>query len=388
LGEGRGGDDMNKWFYIFILLVVKAGAQTPALTVADSLYTVGNAGEAIKTLEEISPKTPAVYSKLARYQSATGNLDAALINYEILLSHEPGRVLTAMDYAATLVKKVRLESADSLYSLLSESYPKNANFVFQQGVIRELQKDSSAIDYFKQVIQLDNTHREALYKLAKNELQRKQYDMAVFYSQMGLETNPANASLLSILAQSYMRQNNYELAIPAFEEIIKQGQGNEFVHSRLGFAYYNEGFFEMAIQEYNAALEFEDRNSDTHYNLGKLYALTGDLEKSETHLLMAILIKKQPVDAEYLSLGLTYKLQKDHKRALEYLNKALEENPGNERALYERAIAADNYFKDLQTKIEHYQAYLNKFEGNGNEDMLYLAKTRLSDLRKEQHLNK
>ncbi|WP_240793848.1 tetratricopeptide repeat protein [Antarcticibacterium arcticum] len=370
------------------MLVVKAGAQTPALTFADSLYAVGNSAEAIKTLEEVSPKSPVVYSKLARYQSATGNLDAALTNYEILLNQEPGRVLTAMDYAATLIKKGRLESADSLYSLLSQSYPKNANFVFQQGVIRELQKDSSAIDYFKQVIHLDNTHREALYKLAKNELQRKQYNMAVFYSQMGLEHYPTNASLLSILAQTYMRQNRYHLAIPTFEEIIAQGQGNEFVHSRLGFAYYNEGFFEKAIENYKSALEFEDRNSDSHYNLGKLYALTGDLERSETHLLMAILIKKQPVDAEYLSLGLTYKLKKDHKRALEYLNKALEENPGNERALYEKAVAADNYFKDLQTKIDHYRAYLNKFEGKGNDDMIYLAKTRLSDLKKEQHLSK
>ena len=51
-----------------------------------------------------------------------------------------------------------------------------------------------------------------------------------------------------------------------------------------------------------------------------------DFDKSETHLLMAILIKKQPVDNEFLSLGLTYKMQENHKNALEYFNKALEEN--------------------------------------------------------------
>ncbi|CAN5296292.1 hypothetical protein BH23BAC2_BH23BAC2_19760 [soil metagenome] len=370
------------------MLVVKAGAQTPVLAIADSLYAVGQTRKAVEVLESADPKTQAVYLRLAKYQSATGKTKEALENYRRVLHQDPQRVLTAIEFAKTLVKAGELREADSIYTALSERYPKNGNFVYEKGVIKEMQKDSTAIDLFKETNHLDGSHREALFKLSRHELQRRQYNMAIFYSMMGLEHHPKNVSLLSILAQSYSRQNKFKLAIPAFEEIITQGQGNEFVHSRLGFAYYNESAYEKAIAQYNAALEFEDRNSDTHYNLGKLYALTGDLQRSETHLLMAILIKKQPVDAEYLSLGLTYKLQQDHKKALEYLNKALEENPGNERALYERAVAADNYFKDLQTRLDHYQAYLNRYEGTGNKDMLYLAKTRMSDLRKEQHLSK
>ncbi|MEP6262268.1 MAG: tetratricopeptide repeat protein [Gillisia sp.] len=379
---------MNRTILIFIiLLVVKAGAQTPALAVADSLHAVGQTGKAIEILEGTESKSQAVFLKLAKYQSATGNTAAALENYRIVLQKDPQRVLTAIEFAKTLVRAGELQEADSIYAALSERYPKNANFVYEQGVIREMQQDSTAIDFFKEANHLDNTHQEALFKLSRHELQQRQYNMAIFYSMMGLDHNGQNASLLSILAQSYVRQEKYKLAIAPFETIVALGQGNEFVHSRLGFAYYNEGDYVKAIEQYNMALEFEDRNSDTHYNLGKLYALTGDLQKSEVHLLMAILIKKQPVDAEYLSLGLTYKLQKDHKKAFEYLNKALEENPENERALYERAVAADNYFKDIQTKIDHYRAYINRFEGRGNEDMLYLAKNRISDLRKELHLS-
>ncbi len=379
---------MNKTIFIFvILLVAKAGAQTPALAVADSLYAVGQTGKAVETLEASDPKSEAVYLKLAKYQSATGKIKEALENYRKVLQKDPQRVLTAIEFAKTLVRAGKLQEADSVYAALSERYPKNANFMYEQGVIRELQQDSTAINFFKEANHLDTTHQDALFKLSRNELQRRQYNMAVFYSKMGLDHNLQNVSLLSILAQSYSRQQKYNLAISPFEQIIALGQGNEFVHSRLGFAYYNEGLYERAIEQYNSALEFEDRNSDTHYNLGKLYALIGDLTKSETHLLMAILIKKQPVDAEFLSLGLTYKLQKDHKSSLEYFNKALDENPLNERALYERAVAADNYFKDLQTKIDHYLAYLNKFENKGNEDMIYLAKTRMGDLRKELHLS-
>ena len=64
---------MNRTIFIFIiLLVVKAGAQTPALAVADSLHAVGQTGKAVEALESTDPKSQAVFLKLAKYQSATG----------------------------------------------------------------------------------------------------------------------------------------------------------------------------------------------------------------------------------------------------------------------------------------------------------------------------
>ena len=364
----------------------KAGAQTPVLAVADSLYAVGDYSQAITTLEKTEPKTEQVYLKLARAFQAKGNLKEAVTYYEIVLEKNPERILTKVDHAKLLIKIREFNKADSIFSLLARNYPKNAGFQYQLGLIKEQQQDSTAIAYFKNTIQLEPVHQDALFKLSKDELQRREYGMATNYSLMGLSANPTNVSLRSILAQSYYNQNFYDKAIPEFEKIIELGQGNEFVHSRLGFSYYQLFDFLNAIAHYKKALNFEDKNADTHYNLGKLYAITGDLEKSEIHLLMAVLIKKQPVDAEFLSLGLTYKLQKDYKKALEYFNNSLEENPDNERALYERAIAADNYFKDLGTRINYYELYLKKFEAEGNEDLIYLARTRLKDLRKERHL--
>lgn len=378
---------MSKYGIILLVLIVfKAEAQTSALAVADSLYSVGDYSEAIKTLERTEPKTEQVYLKLARAFQAQGNLKEAGANYEIVLEKNPERILTKIDHAKLLMKTGEMNKADSIFSVLAKNYPKNGGFQYQLGLIKEQQQDSTAITYFKNTIQLEPMHQDALFKLARAELQGREYGMAVNYSLMGLSANPGNVSLRSILAQSLYNQKFYDKAIPEFEKIIELGQGNEFVYSRLGFSYYQRSDFFNAIDHYKEALNFEDRNSDTHYNLGKLYAITGDLEKSEIHLLMAVLIKKQPVDAEFLSLGLTYKLQKNYKKAIEYFNNSLEENPDNERALYERAIAADNYFKDLETRINYYELYLKKFETEGNEDLIYLAKTRLKDLRKDQHL--
>ncbi|MCM4161572.1 tetratricopeptide repeat protein [Antarcticibacterium flavum] len=369
-----------------MLLAAKAGAQAPALAVADSLFAVGETTAALEHLEEIDPKTEAVYLKLAKYQSATGRNAAAMENYQIVLKENPERVLTTINYAKALAKAGLFREADSLYSNLSQRYPENANFYYQRGLIKEHQKEEGALDFYKQTIEFDPRHQAALYKLARHELGKSSYDMAKNYCLMGLEHHPDNASLLSVLGQTYSARAQYKKAIPVYKKLVALGQESEFIFTRLGFAYYREGDITAAIEAYNRALILENGNSATHYILGKLYALKNELDKSETHLLMSILIKKQPVDAEYLSLGLTYKLKEQYKDALDYLNKALDENRDNERAMYERAIAADNYFADLSVRIKYYRDYLEKYETIGDERMLQLAENRLSDLVRQRHL--
>ncbi|SKB75881.1 Tetratricopeptide repeat-containing protein [Salegentibacter salinarum] len=368
------------------MLAFKAEAQTSALAISDSLYVVGEYSEAIEKLQEINPQTEKTYLKLAKNYAANRQPEIALENYKKVLGQNPDRILTTIDYGELLVKTGKLEAADSLFKVLNQKYPKNAGFKYQQGLIREKLKDSTAIHFFTYTIMLDTTHQAALYKVAKDKLRNRQYTMAEHYSKRGLRANSNNPSLLSILAQTYSSLKLYKEALQPYEKLIELGQDSEFIYNKLGFAYYRLKDYEKAIINYNKALEFEDRNSATHYTLGKLYALTGDLDKSETHLLMSILIKKQPVDAEYLSLGLTYKMQEKYKDALDYFNKALEENPDNERALYERAVAADNYLEDDSTVIKYYLAYFNKYESIGNDGMLYRAKTRASDLKKKMHL--
>ena len=169
--------------------------------------------------------------------------------------------------------------------------------------------------------------------------------------------------------------------------MVSLGEGSEFIHSKLGTSYFNLDEYEKAIDHFNAALDFEDKNPTTHYNLGKLYALTGEYENAEGHLLQSILLKAVTLDGEFTSLGLTYKQMGKPKEALLYFNKALKENPENERVMFERAVVADSYYEDLQTRMNYYLAYLEKFEDVGNPDLLLLAERRVKDIRVEIHMN-
>ena len=364
----------------------KAEAQTSALAVADSLYAVGEYEEAIEVLEGVSENSERIHQSLAKYYSASGNSEKAIQHYQQLLKLNPNRLLAAIDYGNLLVRSGKLQKGDSLFEALSEKYPETAKFYYQRALIKEKQEDSTARGFFIKTITLDKFHQGALYKIAKEELENRRYSEAEKLSKQGLEANPENASLLSILAQTYSLLKEYRKAIPHYEKLLDLGQKSEFIYSKLGYANYQIFDYKRAILYYKKALELEDRNAATHFILGKLYAQTGDLDKSETHLLMAILIKKQPVDAEFLSLGLTYKLQGKHKEALDYFNKALDENPDNQRALYEKAVAADNYYKDRELVLQHYKNYLRKYEEQGNPGMLSLTRNRIKDIKKKLHL--
>ena len=357
-----------------------------ALSMADSLYAVGNYSEAIEVLRETQPMSQAALVKLAQAQKANGNFLAAIQAYEIVLKENPKRVLSAVEYAKLLSATGELKRADSIFTNLVTTYPMNAGFHYQLGLVKEKQNDSTAMTHYNLTILLQKTHQQALIKVSKRALIRGKVARAERLSKQGLESNPTNNALLSILAQAYYYQKEYELAIIQFEKLVGIGAGKEFVHSKLGTSYFHLKNYDKAIAHFNLALDYEDENPATHYSLGKLYALKGEYENSEGHLLQAIVLKDLVLDEEFTSLGLTYKYMEKPKKALAYFNRAIEENPDNERAMFERALVADSYYKDMEAKMNYYQAFLDRFGEYGSPDLITLAKYRVQDLREEIHM--
>ncbi|MDN3595488.1 tetratricopeptide repeat protein [Zunongwangia endophytica] len=380
----------NYLFLIVIFISTSAIAQSNS-KIADSLYAVGKYEEAITLMQKEDTSSVRILADLAKYYKANNNDTEALETYQKILNRDSTRVLAALNYGEALLNLGALERADSLFAKLNSRFPKNAQFYYSRGLANErMENDSVALALFSKTQELDTYHQNALYKLAKNRLKNKDYQEAIALASIGLEKKENNVSLHSIIGQTYSTMAVFYEAIPHYEKIIELGQGSEFVHTKLAFAYYKDGNFEKAIENYKQALLYEPGNSSTHYLLGKLYAQTRDFENSELHLLMAIKIKDQPIDAEYFSLALTYKYLEDHKKAFDWFQKTLKENPDNIRAMYERAVAADNYFKDLDTRINYYQAFWNKYYGDDAnylaKDMLYLTKNRISDLKEKRHM--
>ncbi|WP_300435637.1 tetratricopeptide repeat protein [Christiangramia sp.] len=374
--------------FLLISCWLSGFSQEETIKTADSLSAVGEKTEAIKLLESLQPKTETIYLKLAKIQQANGQEEEALQNYKIVLEKNPEKILTAVDYGELLLESGKLELADSLFTDLSKKYPENAGFIYRIGLAKEKKKDSTAMRYFFKTVSWDTTHQGALYKTAKYYLKNGKSYNAIVSANTGLKVRPENVSLLSILGQAYSRSLQFEKAIAPYEKLVELGEGSEFILEKLAKAYRVTSQPEKAIEAYKMILDISDMNSAVHSNLGALYLKTNEVKKAQQHFTMALLIKKQPVDREYLNIGLTFKRQENFQSAFDNFEKSLEENPENERALLERAIAADAYFEDKEAVLNLYETYINKYGESGRNDMLSVAKYRISELKSEIHQSK
>lgn len=203
-------------------------------------------------------------------------------------------------------------------------------------------------------------------------------------AKQAFETYPNNPWFLRLLALNAYSAGDYKLAIKRFEVYRKNNEINESHLRKLGYAYYFEEDLDKSIEVFGDLLEEDQYDIEVLNNLGMLHNLKADYKEAEHYLTKAIFLKRDGLDKQYLNLGLTYKGQEKYKQAISYFRKSLAEDASLIRSQYELAICADNYYEDLQTRLNYYQKVITKFENNSNtKPYLESAEFRIKELRKE-----
>lgn len=374
--------------FILIGILQRVEAQDSALGLADSLYNTGNYQAAIKLYKTTENQSAKIQQKIAQAQEARGNLAEAILYYQRALSQDNSLLIAASRYGKVLYRNSNYKKADSLFSDLILRYLENPDFYYQRALAKEKLKDSLAVVDFEKSLQLDPHHQKALYKVALFQFKEKNYRQVDSLGLHALKSYADNKNIWSLLAQNAYAKRDYPLAITRFKHLISLNYSSEFVVEKLGFSYYQQENYQKAIESFNEVLNINPENAKVHLQLGKLYNLVEEYKKAEKHLLFALLLQKIPLDEHYQSLGITYKMTRDYKKALYYFQLALEENPKKIRSQYELAIAADNYYKDLQTRLNYYNIFIDKFKKNPQaKPYILLAKRRAQDLKKEIHFD-
>jgi len=139
---------------------------------------------------------------------------------------------------------------------------------------------------------------------------------------------------------------------------------------------------------FKSVIQLDDTNHKAILSAGKVLNIQKRYKEAEVYLRMAILLADYSLDYEYHELGTSLQNQENFKEAMSYYKLALEDNPKNFRAQYQLAVCADNYYKDLQTVINYYALFLNRFENEANASYYSaLATHRLADLKEKKHLS-
>ena len=376
---------MNKSLILTCLLIcttVADAQNASALRVGDSLFALGNYNKAITFYKQVENSE----AKIARAYQMNGNSTKALYYYQKAIQKETG-LLTRYQYGKLLLSSGKLQKADSLFKALIQESPKNPEFVYQLGLAKEKQNDSTAIITYMNALNIDNEHQDALYKVAKLMAEKRNFNGAIDRISQGLEADPLSTRFLNLKAIVYFVNKEYHTAAATYEKLLELNQSNEQLHENLAESYRQTNRFEEAIDQYTILINtYDDKVPKWHYNIAKCFEALRYLDKAKYHYEIAILLQDLPVDDSYIALASVFFKQKDFKNQFEALTKAVRENPENQRAKYLLATAADNYFEDDSAVIAYYEAYLKTFGEQGQ--FAEYAKARIKDLKTDLHMNK
>ncbi|WP_246147139.1 tetratricopeptide repeat protein [Seonamhaeicola marinus] len=373
---------MKNVFLLICIIYFKTEAQSSVLHFADSLYAHGNYSKAIEHFMKYNNQSK-VYDKIAKSYIAIGNYDSAILVYEKHLTNKPEDAIEKYNYGKLLYKTKRYDTASKVFKELIDLDTSNPNYQYEMGVTLVQLKDSTALKCFLNAYELDNTHQKAIFRIAKHYLKKGKNSLADEYINVGLSSYENNKELISLKAQNYYLRKQYEKAIVWFEKLISLNESTQFIHEKLSYAYARTIAYEKAIEHQVLALKFQPKNTNNLFILGRLYERNLDFENAEKCFREALEILDEPLDQEYMQLGMVLNRQKKHKEALEVYKKAVKENVSNDQAHFFLVLTKDRYYKDFDTRIKLYETFTEKFPKSVFVEM---ANHRISELKKEKFL--
>ena len=228
--------------------------------------------------------------------------------------------------------KVSHNSAKSNSSYASELYKLAEDAIAINDTATRNKYFLEAIPYFEKAIEIYPDFSEALVRLGNiyytmngdYKTMFKYYIKALEKSPLDVDVwgNTTGLLVRNIDEPEYEKQIwlKYQELSPAYFESYFQ-MGNLYYHS-------SEPQYDSAIYYYEKAIARNVNDSEIFFQLGRSYGFINDFVKARENLLKASAIKEHP--EIYKFIGVTYGMEGKDILALDYFEKALRLDPGNE----------------------------------------------------------
>ncbi len=375
---------MKKSIQIFLLLVTgNSIAQSSGLSVADSLYALGNYTGAINEYAKDNRANSNL--QIARAYNAIGNYDKAIIQYEDVIANNPSFELPRFELGKLLLKTNKTQEAVyQFYDLIQEG-SRNPEYYYYMGTTMiELDSFKEGIQFLKTAYNLDNEHLRSIFQLGKYYVGQQEKDSVLLYVDKGLDFYPNDVSLINLKALAMFNNDEYEKARILFEKLLDLGEGKPYIYEKLGQCYYRLWEFEKAKDAYNVLLNFDESIPTAYNGLGSVYWKEQKLDSAALFFKKAIKAKKPVLAGEYFALAGLAREQNDLKAALNYYQLAFEEDDTNYMVYYQICTLVDQLYEDPKVKLNQYSSFLEKF-GDKKPYFSDVVAKRISELKEEMH---
>jgi len=130
------------------------------------------------------------------------------------------------------------------------------------------------------------------------------------------------------------------------------------LHLKYAQVLLNKGKFEAALKQLKFVENVESGNPDVYLIQGSAWLVMGEMENAKNAFRNAIKYAGNDIDEIYYHIGSAYVQSAEVRIAIEYFEKAVQQNPKNEVALYELGFFCDQ-IGEFDKSIKYYNRYLD-----------------------------
>lgn len=296
--------------------------------------------------------------------------------YEKKHSEEPDNVNYVVEYARAIYQQGgRFEESNELLESIEpdednyieymhllgcgymyiENYDKAQGYLEKWVTETEKLKDDGTERTRKAIKRLGRAYQY----MANNLMCKEEYEEAEKYFNKAIDTGEHTIEFCEDIARLYMVQDRYDDAISACDRVLEYDAGSVMGHALRGDALRELGYYRDSLEEWEACISSDPYNLGAYIRKIEMLFLLEEYDSiKETISFLEDSGVDDPIVKKWTAVveGRTG----DYKKALEMLNKLIEQNPEENR------ILADLYFEVARIK--------NNVEKNRNDAILYLNK--------------
>ena len=191
----------------------------------------------------------------------------------------------------------------------------------------------AAEQIYRQILQADPNHAEAMHLLGAIAHQAGKHEVAVEYIARAIALDGSVAAFHNNLGEAYLALHRIPEAVACYRRALELKPDFALAHNNLGVALNDPQNLDEAVACYRRALELKPDFAEAHYNLGVVLENRGKLDDAVASYRRALDLKPDYF-AAHNNLGNTLRDQGKLDEAVACYRRALELQPDDAEAHY------------------------------------------------------
>jgi len=236
------------------------------------------------------------------------------------------------------------------------SPPQSLSYMLAEAIRLQLAGNlAHAETRYRQILQSDPQHADALHLLGVIAYQKGDYSRAVEYIEKAVTVNPSAHAYHNNLGNTFLNLNKTDDALGCFKEALHLKPDYVEPYNNMGNALRKQGRNEEAANQYRKAIDLNPEYVPAINNLASLLKEQGRLDEALVHYRKAVTLNPDLAEA-YLNLGNLLKDQGRLDEALMHYRKAVTLKPDLAEAHFSLGNALEESDKPDEAIVQYNNA--------------------------------